>query len=57
MMMLLVISVAVSALLVFGAPVYFMLHKKYREAAIFVGANILALLVVFAVFMAFAIAF
>lgn len=44
---LLVISAAVSAVLVLGYPAYLFLQKKYKEAIVMLGATLGTMLVIF----------
>jgi len=55
MLILLVLSVAVSAGLVFGYPLYYALNKQYQEAVYAFGGTVLALGLVFLLVFAVAI--
>ncbi|MEI6288779.1 MAG: hypothetical protein WCP18_04405 [bacterium] len=52
---LLVLSVAISGVLVFGLPAYYFLQKKYREGVVAVLATIatVAIFLIFAIFASF----
>lgn len=46
-LMLLVLSVTVSAVLMLGMPLYLTLQKQYKEALVVVGSSILTLVTIF----------
>ncbi len=54
---LLVISVSITGIIIFGVPVYFLLNKKYQQALTFLGSSLLTLLVVFLLFAVISIIF
>lgn len=56
-LMLLVFSVAVSGILVFGYPMYLAIEKKYKEAFQTVGITLLTIMLVLITFLAVFVVF
>ena len=51
MLLLLVFSASVSGVIIFGSPVYFLVHKKASKALAIVGFTALFLLLIIIIFM------
>lgn len=54
---LLVISVAVSAVVVFGVPLYLFFQKKYKESLNFLATTLVTLLLFFIIFISLSLIF
>ncbi|MFA6422405.1 MAG: hypothetical protein WCV92_03340 [Candidatus Buchananbacteria bacterium] len=57
LLILLVISVAVSAVIIFAIPAYLFFQKKYKEALSYIGSALIVLLLIFVVFVSLALIF